>query len=185
MAYRIYVDESGTHEGSDWLLIGMLFVPHHADIHRRLCKVKDEYSYFNTSEKHKARYRQLHFNAIKTDRDVSVANAWIDEFCASDAFFRAVAFEWRMWDGRYFGDAFEPDTLKKRRAYKKWCELVLQPELSSPLNGNRITGAEMFLDHLRLAYGYDVVDHLRERFEPPDSYRGSAPAITRIQHTRS
>lgn len=90
-----------------------------------------------------------------------------------------------MWDGRKFGDAFEPDTLKKRRAYKKWCELVLQPELSTPLEGGPIRGAELYLDRLRIAYGYDVIDHLEQRFAPPPEFRGKTPYITKFQHTAS
>ena len=42
MAYRIYVDESDTHEGSRWLLIGMLFVPQHGLLHNALVQVKEQ-----------------------------------------------------------------------------------------------------------------------------------------------
>lgn len=46
VAYRIYIDESGTHEGSDWLLIGMLFVPQHAELHKALCAAKESEGVF-------------------------------------------------------------------------------------------------------------------------------------------
>jgi hypothetical protein len=163
----------------------MLFVPQHGVLHNGLCRVKDREQYFNRSAKRKARYREFHFTEARSPRDVRVGKAWIDEFCASSAYFRALAFDWSLWNGRYFGDAFEPDALKKRRAYKKWCELLLQPELSAPLDGDRIRGAEIYLDHLRMAYGYDVVDHLRERFSPPETYQGRAPSVAKIQHTQS
>jgi Protein of unknown function (DUF3800) len=185
VAYRIYIDESGTHEESPWLLIGMLFAPNHAALHNALCAAKDREGYFNTSPKRSAKYREFHFKEVSSPRDVRVGKAWIDTFLGQACHFRALAFDWSMWDGRYFGDAFEPDTLKKRRAYKKWCELLLQPELSDPLDAVPIRGAELFLDHLRIAYGYDVIDHLRDRFSPPEHYQGSTPYLTRLEHTQS
>jgi hypothetical protein len=45
----------------------------------------------------------------------------------------------RLLTGRnYFGDPFEPDALKKRRAYKKWAEMLLHPELKTPTFGSPI-----------------------------------------------
>lgn len=184
MAYRIYVDESGTQEDHGWLLIGMLFVPNHAALHKALCAAKDAESYFNTKPKRKARYKEFHFNEVRSARDVRVGRAWIDCFLDHPGHFRVLAFDWNLWQGQHFGNAFEPATLKKRRAYKKWCELLLQPEMSSPLDGVPVRGAELFLDHLRIAYKYDVIDHLRDRFEPPPQYKGR-PYLARLQHTNS
>ena len=184
MAYRIYIDESGTHKEEGWLLIGMLFVPQHGPLHNALCAVKDAEEYFNTSPKRNARYREVHFTKLRTERDVRVCQAWIDCFLEHQCHFRALAFDWSMWDGHYFGDPFDPAALKKRRAYKKWCELLLQPEISSPLDGVPIRGAELFLDRLRIAYKYDVLDHLEERFAPPEHFRGK-PFFNRLTHTNS
>jgi hypothetical protein len=185
MAFRIYIDESGTHEGSEWLLIGMLFVPDHGALHNALVAVKAREQYFNRSPKRKATYKGFHFNEVRSPRDVRVGKAWIDKFVSHSCYFRALAFEWSMWDGRYFGNAFESDALKKRRAYKKWCELLLQPELSDPLDGIKICGAELFLDRLRIAYQYDVIDVLRERFSPSDNYQGNTPYLARLEHAVS
>lgn len=184
MAYRIYVDESGTHSEEGWLLIGMLFVPQHASLHRALCRVKEKEEYLNHSPNKNARFREVHFTKLKTERDVRVCKGWIDCFTEHQCHFRALAFDWSMWNGRYFGDPFEPAALKKRRAYKKWCELLLQPELSSPLDGIPIRNAELFLDRLRIAYKYDVLDHLKDRFAPPDYFQGT-PYFSRLLHTTS
>lgn len=185
MAYRIYIDESSTHAGSEWLLIGMLFVPNHGALHNALAQAKEDESYFNTRPDRTARYRELHFADVASAKDVRVGKKWIDEFLLHPCHFRCLVFEWAMWDGSHFGDPFEPDALKKRRAYKKWCELLLQPELSSPLDERPIRGAELYLDRLRITYGYDVIDHLRERFSPSPEYRGTTPYITKFQHTAS
>lgn len=139
-----------------------------------------------TNPKWNAKYREFHFVNVSTPRDVSVGKKWIDVFLAQPGHFRCLVYEWARWDGKYFGDAFEPDALKKRRAYKKWCELLLQPELSSPLDGGgAIRGAELYLDRLRIAYGYDVIDSLRERFTPATGYRGQRPWISKFQHAAS
>lgn len=157
---RIYVDESGTHGNSNWLIIGMLYVPDHGPLHSALCAIKEDRSYFNKSVR-KARYKETHLTGFKNEMDVEVAKAWIDLFLEHSCFFRSIVIDWRVWDGRYFGDAFDPDALKKRRAYKKWAEMLLEPEV------RRFREATLYLDRLRILYGYDILPHLQERFAPP------------------
>ena len=108
---------------------------------------------------------------------------WLHEFIRHTCSFRSVVIDWSIWDGSYFGDPFQPDALKKRKAYKKWAEILLHPELNDPLDGRSIRGAELYLDRLRIAYGYDVIDHLRERFT--ENLRGASPYISKFQHTDS
>jgi hypothetical protein len=182
VAFRIYADESGTH-GEDWLIIGMLFVPNHGPLHSALCKVKDAVGYPNHSPKKKARYKETHLAAFKSKRDVEVGKRWIDEFVSQNCFYRCVVIDWSVWDGKYFGDAFDPDALKRRRAYKKWAEMLLQPELKDEQGNARIVNASFYLDKLRIMYGYDVIDHLRSRFTA--EYQGSVPYISQFQHTDS
>ena len=75
MAFRIYVDESGTHS-DEWLVIGMLFVPDHGRLHSDLCRVKENKSYFNKSPRRNARYKETHLTGFKSERDVEVAKGW-------------------------------------------------------------------------------------------------------------
>lgn len=175
---RIYADEAGTH-GGDWLIIGMLFVPDHGQLHSDLCAAKEKAEYFNGTVK-TARYKETHFAEFKSPRDAEVAEAWIDCFLASSAVFRSVVVEWSIFEGRHFGGPFEPDALKKRRAYKKWAELLLQPEVGA------LTDARFYLDRLRILYGYDVIRSLKERFQH-DEYGEilSRPRITEFQATES
>lgn len=171
------MDESGTHEGSGYLVIGMLFVGDHGPLHSDLCKVKEDLKYFNGSAR-KARYKEIHLTKFRHDRDVEVAKGWIDAFVRRPtSFFRAIVIDWSMWDGRFFGDPFDPDALKKRRAYKKWAEMLLEPEI------NTFRGATLFLDRLRILYGYDILDHLRMRFEP--AREGVRPRIEKYQPSDS
>src|SRR5882672_3630857 len=169
---RIYADESGTHRGN-WLVIGMLFVPDHHLLHPALCKTKDALRYFNTTRK-RAKYRETHFAKFQSLIDVEVSKKWIDEFCLSSAYFRSIVVDWRTYQGRYFGDPFEAESLKKRRAYKKWAEMLLQPEVSG------FSGAQYFHDRLDIIHRYDFITHFRERFTK-DEYHGRSPWIREYQ----
>jgi hypothetical protein len=183
MAFRIYVDESGTH-GGDWLVIGMLFVPNHGPLHSDLCAVKENLGYLNQNSRFKARYKETHLTKFRHDRDVRVAKAWIDAFVKHPCYFRSIVIDWSIWNGSYFGDPFEPAALKKRRAYKKWAEMLLQPELSARATGYTIRGASLHLDRLLILQGYDVIDHLRERFTNTN-YEGAVQQISKFQHEES
>lgn len=183
--YRIYLDESGTHD-DQWLIIGALFVPDHAPLHHALRQVKENEEYFNNSEKRKSRYKETHFAAFRNSRDVRVAEAWIDEFIQHSCFFRAVIVDMSLWNPKYFGGPFDPEALKRRRAYKKWTEMLLQPEFSSPLPGQEpIRSARVILDRLFVLYGYDVLDALEARFEPPPGFLGRNPYIASYEHVSS
>ena len=173
---RVYIDESGTH-GNDWLVIGMLFVPDHGPLHSALCRVKEKHKYLNGRTDRKARYKETHFAEFKKNRDAVVAKEEIDRFLASSATFRSVVIDWSVYQGKFFGNPFEPEALKKRRAYKKWAEMLLQPEVVN------LQGALLYLDHLRVMYGYDVLNHLRERFT--DRYFGTSPRIAAFQAVNS
>jgi hypothetical protein len=116
---------------------------------------------------------RIYVDESGTQGDAIVAKAWIDKFLASSAAFRCVVIDWSLYQARYFGGPFEPDALKKRRAYKKWAELLLQPEAV------KMKEARLFLDRLRLMYGYDVLDHLRDRFT--HKYLGNRPRIATFE----
>ncbi|TMI89719.1 MAG: DUF3800 domain-containing protein [Bacillati bacterium ANGP1] len=174
---RIYVDESGTHASSPWLVIGMLLVPDHGLLHSELCRVKEDRKYFNTSPKRKARYKETHLATFKSYRDRDVAMDWIRVFLASTCYFRSIVIDWSMWQGRFFGTPFEPDALKKRRAYKKWAEMLLHPETA------KFRRAILYLDALHVLHDYDIVDHLRDRFTR--NYEGIDPWIADFQTTDS
>ena len=182
MRFRIYADESGTHSDT-WLIIGMLFVPEHGCLHAELCAAKDQVGYSNNSPKRNARYKETHLTDFRSNRDVAVAKAWIDLFVKHSCYYRCVVINWTRWDGKHFGGAFEPEDLKKRRAYKKWAELLLQPELKRPTSGAPIYHARFFLDRLTIMYGYDVLRHLEERFL--QNYAGESPYIEEFQHVDS
>ena len=175
---RIDADESGTH-ANEWLVIGMLFSPDHGNLHNQLCKAKDSFMFFNQG-KRKARYKETHFAEFKSKRDQDLAESWLDIFLRSTSIFRCVVVDWSIYDPKYFGHVYDPESLKKRRAYKKWAEMLLQPELS------KIQDAVFYLDRLRALHGYDVVDRLEERFcFDQDGRRRPKPRIQRFVPAQS
>jgi hypothetical protein len=109
----------------------MLFVPEHGALHSELCDAKNRHSYFNQSPKHSAKYKETHLADFRSPRDVVVGKEWIDLFIKHSCYYRSIVIDWSIWDGKYFGDPFEAEALKKRRAYKKWAEMLLHPELKS------------------------------------------------------
>jgi hypothetical protein len=182
MSYRIYIDESGTH-GDQWLVIGMLFVPDHAALHTDLCKAKDVHTYFNGDKRKAAKYREVHFTDFRKQKDIDVGKAWIDLFIKNNCFYRSIVIDWSLYNGKYFGDPFEPDALKRRRAYKKWAEMLLHPELKPEGNAYQIINAELYLDRLLIMYGYEIIEQLTTRFT--GNYIGSQQCIRKFQHTDS
>jgi hypothetical protein len=93
--------------------------------------VKDACGYLNASPKISAKYKEIHLTGFRSQRDVDVAKGWLDAFMLHQCYFRCVVVDWSIWDGKYFGSAFEPESLKKRRAYKKRAEMLLHPELKN------------------------------------------------------
>jgi hypothetical protein len=124
----------------------MLFVPDHGLLHSELLAVKERVGYLNASPKTTAKYKETHLAEFKSGRDVAVAEQWIELFVKHSCYFRCVVVDWSIWKSKYFGDPFEPEALKRRRAYKKWAELLLQPELAK----KSIYHARLFLDRLRV-----------------------------------
>jgi hypothetical protein len=182
MRFRIYADEAGTH-GGDWLVIGMLFVPDHGSLHSALCEVKERNAYFNNSPKRSNRYKEIHLADFKSSRDVAVGKEWLVQFLRHSCYYRSIVVDWSIWDGSYFGNPFDAEALKKRRAYKKWAEMLLNPELRSPCDGRQIYHAHFYLDRLRAIANYDVLQYLEERFSR--NYAGESPYIDQYQHTDS
>lgn len=179
---RIYIDESGTHD-SNYFIIGMLFVPDHGPLHAALCRAKDELKYFNKSPKRSAKYRETHLTKFRSSSDVAVAERWIDAFIAHSCYFRSMVVDWSIWDGKHFGGPFEADSLKKRRAYKKWAEMLISPELRNSEGEPRFYHAKLYLDKLKELSGYDILPHLESRFTK--NYHGESPYIDSFQHTDS
>ena len=172
----MYLDEAGTHDDAEWLVIGMLFVPSHGPLHADLLSVKKSLQFLNRTTRN-ASYAEFSLKNCRNAKSARVGQGFVDAFCSHDCYFRCLAFEWSMWRGKYFGQAFESDALKKRRAYKKWCEMLLHGERGA------LHLTDLILDELRIVRQYDVLDALKDRFTM--NYRGECPWIKRFVHAKS
>lgn len=103
----------------------------------------------------------------------------IDVFHDHDCWMRAIAVDLSIFDPSYFGNPFEDDAFRERKAYKKWAELLLQPELRER------PGGDLFMDRLTRTGGYDVASHLWERFVSDPESEGQRPRLSRLQMVRS
>ena len=177
MVSNIYLDESGTHEGSEWTVIGMLFVEEHGQLHSSLLRTKKDISYLNRNPKRKAKYGEFSMKGCRNAKSADVGKGFVDSFIKFDCYFRAIVLDNSIWQGKYFGDPFQSDALKKRRAYKKWCEMVIQREK------HKLSEATLHLDELRMVKDYDILEALKERFTY--NYKGEKPWIRRFVHAKS
>ncbi len=175
---HIYVDEAGTHDDAPWLVIGMLFVKQHGRLHSSLLKVQEEEKHFNAKANRAARYAEFSLKKCRgPGKRVEVGKRFAEEFVKHDCYFRSFVLDWSIWDSSKFGNPFESQALKKRRAYKKWCELLLHHERFNLCN------TDLYLDELRIVREYDVLDDLKMRFT--DNYAGTSPWIRRFIHAKS
>jgi hypothetical protein len=147
---RIVLDESGTHS-EEFLVIGILVIPNPEQLIQKLSSIKEKYSYYNTG-KNNARYKKIHYKEILTARDRDVAKEWIDEFTKYQCWYRCIVIDWSIWDPSHFGGPFESAELKKRRAYKKWAEMLIHPEVRTQ------TGVWLKLDNLTACHKYEVIE---------------------------
>lgn len=85
----IALDESGTH-GDDFLVIGILVIPAPVPLIQRLTEIKESHKYYNTSGRHGAKYKEIHYKEIHTQRDKDVAIDWIEEFVKYQCWYRSI-----------------------------------------------------------------------------------------------
>lgn len=154
----------------------MLFVRAHGPLHAELLATKQRLAYLNTGAK-SARFAEFSLKHCRNPKAASVGKAFADAFIKHDCYFRSLAFDWSQWHGKYFGKPFDADALKKRRAYKKWCELLIHGETQN------LNHSDLYLDELRIVRQYDVLNELQLRFTK--NYKGDTPWIRKFVHAKS
>ncbi len=175
---HIYVDEAGTHDDAPWLVIGMLFVRKHGRLHSALLKAQEDIQHYNTKPNRSVKYAEFSLKDCRgPGKRVEVGKRFAEVFLTNDCYFRSIVFDWSIWNSSKFGDPFETQAQKKRRAYKKWCELLIHHERYNLCN------TDLYLDELKIVSGYDVLDHLKMRFT--ENYEGGKPWIRRFVHAKS
>ena len=115
----IYFDESYDND-HHYLLYGALFVPPTSSLHQRIDESRRKHDFD----------REIKYNRCKNPSTLRVYKNVIDAFVEDDAYFRCVVVDQYGFDYSRFGRIDETLALKKARAYKKFAEMLLEPNVS-------------------------------------------------------
>ena len=150
----VYFDESYDNE-HDYLLYGALFVPASSTLHQRVAQVREETGY----------QREIKYNRCKNNTTLMVYEKIVNAFVDDEAYFRCVVVDQHRFDYSRFGRPDEPNALLRARAYKKFAEMLLHPNVS------QVENAVFIADAMTRCHGDDFLEKMRERFNPPGGKR--------------
>lgn len=150
----VYFDESYDN-ARDYLLYGALFVPSDSRLHRRFLDLRHETGVT----------KEIKYTDCRNLATLAFCRRLVDVFIEDTAYFRCVVVEQHGFDYSGFGGASEPEAMKKARAYKKFAEMLLAP------NVDRIHDAVFLADRLTRCAGDQFLERIRERFNRPRGRR--------------
>jgi hypothetical protein len=118
------LDES--YDGSRrYLIFGAVLYPSYKKIHKEFREAKKLLGYIDHVS---TKVREIKYGLCTNHTRYKVAKSAIDCFKNSPSFFRAIVIDRDPNSGfnlNYFGQPYEPTSIKEARAYKKFCELLL------------------------------------------------------------
>lgn len=116
----VYFDESYDND-RHYLLYGALFVPPESTLHERFVRLRSELNY----------RPEVKYTRCRNKRALSACTRLIDEFVSDASYFRCVVVEQHGFNYGGFAQPHEPRSLAQARAYKKFAELLLRPNLEA------------------------------------------------------
>lgn len=143
----IYFDESYDND-HHYLLYGALFVPSTSNLHQRIDEIRRKHDFD----------REIKYTRCKNPSTLRVYKNVIDAFIEDDAYFRCVVVDQYGFDYSRFGRVDETLALKKARAYKKFAEMLLTPNVS------RLTDAVFIADNLTRCRGDEFLERIAQCF---------------------
>ena len=158
----IYLDESYDWQGT-YFLLGALFVrPDHDVLLASFNNIKREEGFARAD----GSLRELKYKKIKYANHERAAIKAIQAFKAQQRYFRAVIVPQASFDLSYYGKSYEPEKIKRARAYKKFAEMLIE------YNTPRLTDGVLFADYLTrckggLGRGDEFVEVMKQRFVYP------------------
>lgn len=160
----VYFDESYDN-ARNYLLYGALFIPRRSTLHQRFLRVRREMDYRPEVKYHKCRNP----GALRVFKKV------VDAFIEDSAYFRCVVVDQYGFDYSRFARPDESLAIAQARAYKKFAEMLLQPNLEN------VRDAVFLADALKRCDGDEFLERIRERFNPP----GRPPTFRHIAEIAS
>jgi len=139
----IYLDESYDWQGT-YFLLGALFVREDHDVFlESFNTIKGEEKLIKPD----GTLRELKYTKIKYGNHERAAIKAIQVFKAQKAYFRAVVIPQSSFDLGYYGKKYEPDNIKRARAYKKFAEMLIE------YNTPNVSQGVLFADYLSRCKG--------------------------------
>jgi len=160
----VYFDESYDTE-AHYLLYGALFVPQPSSLHQRFASIRREMGY----------RPEVKYTRCRNARALSVCKRVVDAFNDDSAYFRCVVVDQYDFDHAVFKRSDEPNAIAKARAYKKFAEMLLAPNLRN------VTNAVFLADELTRCHGDEFLERIRDRFNPP----GRPPTFRHLEEVCS
>lgn len=156
----VYLDESYDTEHKQWLLIGILFVPHHRFLHRKMRVAKETQNYVDGQ----GRLKEIKYSDCIDAKRLRISQGCVDAFVESTSYFRCIAVQVGDpdFDWSYFGDPGADMALARARAYKKFSEIILKSNIAF------IRGATLLVDRMSRCRGDHFIAIMRNEFGTPN-----------------
>jgi uncharacterized protein DUF3800 len=158
----IYLDESYDWQGT-YFLLGALFVRENHDVFlSSFNDIKREEKFARPD----GTLRELKYSKINHDNHERAAVKAIQAFKAQNAYFRAVVIPQAAFDLTFYGKKYEPENIKRARAYKKFAEMLIE------YNAPELADGVLFADYLSrckgaLGKGDEFIEAMKQRFLYP------------------
>lgn len=173
----IYFDESYDN-AHKFMILGALFNPHPAFLHRRLSEIKRNHGYLNSD----GSLKEIKYNLCFCIENFNICRGIIDSFLESTSWFRAIVVKSDFLDLSYFGRPYETVEIKKARAYKKFAELLIAHNTENTFN------AVLLTDRLTRCNGDEFIERMKECFSMPGvmySINQTVPTLKHIAEVES
>lgn len=174
----IYFDETYNVSNTKYLILGALVNPHSKFLHRRLSEIKRKNKFINSD----GSFREIKYNYCKTQEYYEVCKQAIDAFFESTSWFRCIVINQDKFDLNRFGKIYEPDKIKRARAYKKFAELLICH------NTENVQGGILLTDELTRCSKDLFIEKMKELFCTSGSNyseKKKIPTLTRIEEISS
>src|SRR5438105_8509484 len=171
----IYLDESYDWQGT-YFLLGALFIREDHDVFlESFNTIKREEKFARPD----GTLRELKYATIKHNNHERAAIKAIQIFKAQKAYFRAVIIPQSSFDLSFYGKKYEPENIKRARAYKKFAEMLID------YNTPKVSDGVLFADYLsrckgQLGRGDEFIEVMKQRFVYPSDELLKTPA--RLKH---
>lgn len=174
----IYFDETYDVPNTKYFILGALLNPHPKFLHGKLVAIKKK----NKFIKPDGSLVEIKYNYCKTKRHYDVCTQAIDAFLESTSWFRCIVIKQNKFDINRFGKAYEPEKIKRARAYKRFAELLILH------NTENVQGGVLLTDKLTHCKKDLFIEKMKELFCAQNVGHSAGkkhPTLTRIEEVSS